>query len=140
MLEITLHGPSGIPIEVDEPISSLLPGNSSKTPLRVHVSDAAKPASDPELTSFWNSLRGMEPENGFLKFDPRSSLLPKTMKKLYIRKAYEDLFTIICKNLEEKDIEKRLTGIAITGTPGIGKSMFLFYILWRLANMETKKQ
>ena len=61
------------------------------------------------------------------------------MKKLYIRKAYEDLFTIICKNLEEKDIEKRLTGIAITGTPGIGKSMFLFYILWRLANMETTK-
>ena len=61
------------------------------------------------------------------------------MKKLYIRKGYEDLFTIICKNLEEKDIEKRLTGMAITGTPGIGKSMFLFYILWRLANMETTK-
>ena len=99
----------------------------------------AKPASDAELTKFWNSLRGMKPENGFLNFHVRSSLLPKTMKKLYIRKAYEDLFTIICKNLEEKDIEKRLTGMAITGTPGIGKSMFLFYILWRLANMETKR-
>jgi hypothetical protein len=29
--------------------------------------------------------------------------------------------------------------MAITGTPGIGKSMFLFYILWRLANMEATK-
>ena len=30
-----------------------------------------KPASDTELTKFWNSLRGMEPENGFLNFHIR---------------------------------------------------------------------
>ena len=29
--------------------------------------------------------------------------------------------------------------MAITGTPGVGKSMFLFYILWRLANKEDTK-
>ena len=29
--------------------------------------------------------------------------------------------------------------MAITGTPGTGKSVFLFYILWRLANGETTK-
>ena len=29
--------------------------------------------------------------------------------------------------------------MAITGTPGTGKSMFLFYILWRLANRENTK-
>jgi hypothetical protein len=29
--------------------------------------------------------------------------------------------------------------MAITGTPGIGKILFLFYIMWRLANMETTK-
>ena len=40
-VEITLHRPSGTPIEVDEPISSLLPGNSSKTPLRIQVSDVS---------------------------------------------------------------------------------------------------
>ena len=120
-----------------------MPGNSAENPHHVQVSAlppvTVKPASDPDLAKFWGSLRGVKPENGFLNFHVRSSLLPKTMKKLYIRKAYEDLFTIICKNLEEKEIEKRLTGIAITGTPGIGKSMFLFYILWRLANMETTK-
>ena len=35
--------------------------------------------------------------------------------------------------------QEQLTGMAISGTPGIGKSVFLFYILWRLANMETYK-
>ena len=29
--------------------------------------------------------------------------------------------------------------MAITGTPGTGKSMFLFYVLWRLANREGTK-
>ena len=82
----------------------------------------------------------MKPENGFLKFDPRSGLLPEKLKWLYIRKAYEDMFRIICNNLNsDNDIKKRFHRMAITGTPGIGKSMFLFYILWRLANMETTK-
>jgi len=27
-------------------------------------------------------------------------------------------------------------GIAITGTPGIGKSLFLFYLLWRIVKEE----
>jgi hypothetical protein len=29
--------------------------------------------------------------------------------------------------------------MAIAGTSGVGKSVFLFYILWRLANLETTK-
>ena len=65
---ITLHGPSGTAISVGEPISSLVPGNSSKNPLRVQVSAlppvTAKPASDPELTSFWSSLHGLRDEEG----------------------------------------------------------------------------
>ena len=52
------------------------------------------------------------------------------MKTLYIRKAYEDLFTIIWKNLEDKENDEgKITGMAITGTPGIGKSMFLILYL-----------
>ena len=51
-----------------EPISVLIPGNSAESPLRVQISVAFKPASDAELTKFWNSLREMKPENGFLKF------------------------------------------------------------------------
>ena len=89
---------------------------------------------------FWNSLRGMKPENEFLKFDPRSGLLPEELKELYIRKAYEDLFQIICNNLNsDNEAKRRFHSMAIARTQGIGKSVFLFYILWRLANMETTK-
>ena len=133
----------GTAISPAKPISVFMSGNSAENPLRVQVSTSLttiKPASDAELTSFWNSLHGMKPENGFLKFDPRSGLLPETLKWLYIRKAYEDMFQIICNNLNsDNDIKKRFHRMAITGTPGIGKSMFLFYILWRLANEETTK-
>ena len=57
---VTLHGPSGTAISVAGPISSLVPGNSFTNPLRVQVSPlpliTIKPASDPELTKFWNSI------------------------------------------------------------------------------------
>ena len=137
---IALYGPLGTAIEVDEPISSLLPGNSSKTPLRIQVTDPSKPAPDAELNSFWNSLHGMKPEDGFLKFQVRMSLLPERLKWLYIREAYKDMFQIIWNNLHSNnETKERFHRMAITGTPGTGKSMFLFYILWRLANIETIK-
>ena len=73
--EITLHGPSGTAISPTKPISVLILGNSVESPLRVQVSalplTTIKPVSDPGLTLFWNSLRKMKPENGFLKFDVR---------------------------------------------------------------------
>ena len=136
---ITLHGPSGTAIHSTKPISVLAPGNSAESPLHVQVLDTFKPASDPELTLFWNSLRGMEPENGLLKFHTKFEFIPRPMDSLYIRKAYEDLFEIIWENQKDKESINRLARMAITGTPGIGKSMFLFYILWRLANKEDTK-
>ena len=140
--EITLHEPSGTAISVGDPISSLVPGNSFTNPLHVQVSAlppvTAKPASNAGLTKFWNSLRGMKPENGFLHFLVRPSFFPALLKSLYIRKVYEDLFEIIWKN-QDKENDEKLIRMAITGTPGIGKSIFLFYILWKLANMETRR-
>ena len=140
---ITLYGASGTAIKVDEPISSLLPGNSSENPLRVQFSALplvpTKLDSDVELTSFWNSLREIPNKDGFLYFPIRPCFFPTHMKTIYIRKAYEDLFTLICNNLHPENPEKRLHRITITGTPGIGKSVFLFYILWRLANEKGAK-
>ena len=137
--EITLHSPSGTPIEVDEPISSLLPGNSSKIPLRIQVSDVSKPASNAELTSFWNSLRQMSADDGFLHLPLVTDLIEDDTSTIYIRESYKDLFNIIWNNVNPEVPNPRRHRIAITGTPGIGKSMFLFYILWRLANMKTKR-
>jgi hypothetical protein len=142
--EVTLCTSFGATIDVKESPCSLLPGNTPENPLHVQVSAplpvSVKLAPDTDLTKLWDSLHGMKPENGFLKFYDELDLLPETMKELYIRKAYEDLFQIICNNLNsENETKKRIHRMAITGTPGTGKSMFLFYILWRLANMEAPK-
>ena len=143
ILGITHHGPSGVAISPVEPISGFISGNTAENPHRVQVSTpltTIQPASDAELTSFWNSLHGMKPEDGFLKFQVRLRLLPEKLKWLYIREAYVDMFQIIWNNLHsDNETNEQISRMAITGTPGTGKSMFLFYILWRLANMETIK-
>ena len=137
--EITLYGPSGTAISVGDPISSLIPGNSFTDPLRIQVPVGTDPTSATVLTKFWNSLRGMEPENGFLRFHIMPEFIPRLMDSLYIREAYEELFEIIWKNQQDKESKMRINRMAITGTPGIGKSVFLFYILWRLANIKSTK-
>ena len=128
-----------------------MPGNSAENPLHVQVSETTphvqvstlftttKPASDAELTSFWNLLHQLSTENDILHLPLIRGLIKKANRTLYVRQAYKDLFTIICNYLNSGDIEDRTSRIAITGTPGIGKSMFLFYIMWRLTKMEVTK-
>ena len=94
-VEITLHGSSGTAISVGDPISSLAPGNSFTNPLHVQVSDAAKPASNAELTSFWNSLRQMSADDGFLHLPLVTDLIEDDTSTIYIRESYKDLFNII---------------------------------------------
>ena len=141
--EVTLHSSSGTAISVGDPISPLVPGNSFTNPLRVQVSPlpltTIKPVSDPKLTLFWNSLHGLQDKGKLLRFPVRPKFIPVHLKRLYIRESYKDLFNIIWKNQKSKDLTKRLHRMAITGTPGIGKSVFLFYVMWRLANMKTTK-
>eukprot|EP00842_Homolaphlyctis_polyrhiza_P000664 jgi/Hompol1/1599/HPOL_005655-RA len=53
---------------------------------------------------------------------------PQTeVKNLFVRKCYEDVFTLLIAG-----IGKGAKSFAISGTPGIGKSFFLVYILHRL--------
>ena len=100
----------------------------------------ARPAADAELTSFWDSLRHISPQNGILKFPINYDFLaPEHIDGIYVRKAYEDLFALICKDLNPEDSQDRFHRFTVTGTPGIGRGIFLFYILWRLANMESTK-
>ena len=141
---IGLSGPSGMAIEANRLTSSLLSGNSPKNPLHIQVSNpfpnASKPGFDAELTSYWNSLREIPNKDGILHFPVRPSLFPDFMKGIYVRKAFEELFAIILNNLNLENPEKSIHRITITGTPGTGKSVFLFYVLWRLANMEARRR
>jgi hypothetical protein len=51
---------------------------------------------------------------------------PQTkIKKIYVRKCYRDVFDLLLKNI-------KMESFAISGTPGIGKSLFFVYILYRL--------
>ena len=51
---------------------------------------------------------------------------PQTkIKKLYVRKCYEDVFELLLKHI-------KMESFAVSGTPGIGKSLFFVYILYRL--------
>ncbi|KAJ3316509.1 hypothetical protein HDV06_003316, partial [Boothiomyces sp. JEL0866] len=59
---------------------------------------------------------------------PNDVFLPypqNEIKKIYVRKCYEDVFELLIKNIKMKSF-------AISGTPGIGKSVFFVYILNRL--------
>ena len=54
------------------------------------------------------------------------------MTALLIRESYVGLFEKIVDNLSRK-----LHRMAISGNPGIGKSLFLFYVMWRISFMEN---
>ena len=53
------------------------------------------------------------------------------LNRLYIRESYR---TIASRILEVNGIQK----VIITGTPGIGKSLFLIYLLWQLVKERTR--
>ena len=56
------------------------------------------------------------------------------IKKLYVRQCYQDVFKLL---LEFIDIGRKK--FAISGTPGIGKSLFFVYILYRLLEDRSQK-
>jgi hypothetical protein len=68
---------------------------------------------------------------------PNNDFFPypqKEIKKLYVRKCYVDLFDLL---LEKITLGKK--SFAISGTPGIGKSLFFVYILHLLMKDYSKK-
>ena len=90
------------------------------------------PANDSLLSTFWNTLRNAKPNVNKILPLPLASFLPENMSGLYIRESYKTMFQIM-----ETKIESGIHRFAITGTPGIGKSMFLFYLMWLLSKMES---
>eukprot|EP01125_Pyxidicula_operculata_P022264 TRINITY_DN89_c0_g3_i1.p1 TRINITY_DN89_c0_g3~~TRINITY_DN89_c0_g3_i1.p1 ORF type:complete len:168 (-),score=17.62 TRINITY_DN89_c0_g3_i1:291-794(-) len=55
---------------------------------------------------------------------------------LFVRQCDRDLYDIVRKLADDKSSGK---GVIITGNPGIGKSWFLSYCLFRLAQEQKKK-
>jgi hypothetical protein len=87
-----------------------------------------QPASFPPCqVQFFNSIfNATEIDGGsWISF---GKLMPDTnLNQLFIRESYKMIASSI---LEGNGSHKAI----ITGTPGIGKSLFLFYLLWKLVN------
>jgi hypothetical protein len=58
--------------------------------------------------------------------------LLQSIDEIWIRDCYENLFNKILSEYDQGRPEK---GVLITGNPGIGKSMYLFYLLWRFCQL-----
>ena len=108
---------------------SLLTGEENdtfpRTKQRMEISD---------LTTQLQSFANAQLVNGCLQ-SANDLFLPypqNEIKKLFVRKCYEDVFELLLKNIKMKSF-------AISGTPGIGKSLFFVYILYRLMKDHSVK-
>jgi hypothetical protein len=87
------------------------------------------------LKSFWKSLKNIESSNDIIKFDKLPDFIKDGNKSFYVRDAYSKLFDLILLNFLTPGTSK----MAITGNPGAGKSVFLYYVMWRLSK-ETSTE
>uniref|UniRef100_A0A7S0WNW8 Crinkler (CRN) family protein n=1 Tax=Chlamydomonas leiostraca TaxID=1034604 RepID=A0A7S0WNW8_9CHLO len=85
---------------------------------------------DCPMANFWAGLRQAEIEGDFLKLPEGCFLLDDQDmgRELLIRGSYSALLRIVLALMLDD-----ITKVAITGSPGIGKSYFLFYLMFTLA-------
>ena len=89
----------------------------------MHIVDAqAQPLSFPLCQDpFFNSIYNATECDKSISF---GQVIPSTnLKNLYIRESYKTIASSITSGINK---------VIITGTPGIGKSLFLIYLLWKL--------
>ena len=55
----------------------------------------------------------------------------RMLQSVYVRSSYIDIFSLICNSIISGTMR-----IVVTGTPGIGKSTFLYYFIWKFLNDE----
>ena len=83
---------------------------------------------DGDLLDFWNALRAtaISENDNFLKLPDNIHFLGKSDEAsvLFIRKCYRDLFEVAFSNNTRR--------LIITGNPGIGKTFFSYYMLYKL--------
>jgi hypothetical protein len=86
------------------------------------VNSANQPSSFPRCqVPFYNNIYNATERDGWISFG--QNIPSTTLKNLYIRESYRTIASSI-----NPGINKAI----ITGTPGIGKSLFLIYLLWKL--------
>ena len=51
--------------------------------------------------------------------------------RIFVRECYKEMYDIIMRMNKEEDVKKRRRRFLVTGTPGIGKSLFALYFIKR---------
>ena len=112
------EGPIIEPLSPGSPIGSF--GISHKNPIILVVSVGRLSSLDScEIPFFMNILKAEESEGSVVFED----IIPSTsLKKLFVRECYLSIASSLMVGN---------TKAIITGTPGIGKSLFLVYLLWK---------
>lgn len=103
------------------------------TPMYLDISEEiARSAKKPKLDDLSVQLQSFKKSqlvNGCISSE-NNSVLPypqDEIQKLFVRKCYEDVFQLLLGQ-----IERGTKSFAISGTPGIGKSLFFVYILFQI--------
>jgi hypothetical protein len=83
-----------------------------------------------DVQSYWNNLYTFEPQDGkkVLPFDPlihRGNVFSDLICDVYVRDCYDELYDERVKN------NNYMKHFFVTGTPGLGKSVFTSYVVWR---------
>jgi hypothetical protein len=81
---------------------------------------------------FFSQVEMANEQNDMLTFPARIPLTKRC--QLYVRSAYK----VICEAVMTKNDESKRKYAVVTGTPGIGKSLFLYYVFWRM--IKAKKR
>ncbi len=73
---------------------------------------------------FFNNIRKVTEIDGWVSFG-EEIISSTSLKRLYIRECYRTIASSILNQIG-------INNAIITGTPGVGKSLFLIYLLWQL--------
>ena len=80
--------------------------------------------------SFFQSLKSgtLNPAGQILRFDDQAWDTRLYPREVYVRQCWKDMYDVMGSNLS-----RGCRRFVVTGVPGIGKSQFLLYFMWRLA-------
>ena len=81
---------------------------------------------------FFSQVNEAQVDNDMLKFRYPIPLTKRT--QLYIRSAYKKIYEL---GVTRQDATRRKY-VTVTGTPGIGKSAFLYYVFWRMVKEKKR--
>lgn len=86
------------------------------------------------MDAFWSALPRASVSGRLLQLADGTLFLGKAKlsNKLYIREDYLGMWDVI-----KASVESGITGLVISGSPGIGKSRFGLYVLFQLARLDV---